>query len=848
MNVGELVAKIKLDRSDLDRGLMAMRRMVRGFREKITVDVDDKKVTKFLGSVAKIGGLAAGGVAGLGALAGAAQAATGVLVGFVGAVAPAAGAILLLPAAAFAGGAAMAALKIGMQGFGDALKAMDDPAKFAEAIAKLSPSARAAAVAVKGLQPAWKGLQMEVQERLFANTGEAIAAMGARQIPILKAGLGGIATGFNTAATSTMKYLAGARAGGFVETILGNTATSAQRLGNSLLPVVDGMLNLGQAGSKYLPAMAAGIDKAAGSFMRWSNELVKSGQFDVMVQNALTVLRQLGTVLSNIGGIIGGVFRAANAAGGSFLQNLVTLTTKANEFINSFEGQAALTAFFTTAGQLATALGGVLGGVIGVIGAVGTALNGTFLVLGPAVQAVLVGLAEGIRSMAPGILFVVQGVAQLLTVLAPLLPAIGSFANGLLLVVGYLIQWGTAILSWVVPPLTALIGMLGAAGPMWAPIVAGIISLVAAYKLWQMAHTAALAVISFVKFAATMAVGVAQVVARLAVMTAATVAWGVRMAATMAVAVAQTTVAFIRMAAGAAVYIASLVATAVATVAQWAVMAAGAMARAVIMAAAWFVALGPIGWVIAAVIGLVVLIIANWDTVKNATIAAWNAVVAFVVNVWNRIKQIVMSVLMWMIVFVLTTWARIQATFQAGVQAVVGFVQQLPARIRAFFANAATWLINAGKAILDGLLNGLKAAWNAVAGWVGDIGNKIKALKGPMSYDKVMLKDEGKAIMHGLGRGMGDGWKNVEKQVKGYTRDLSGSITAKQVFSGLGNDPMAQVRSSLAMTDFGSDLGSKLESAVRNGINGAKLKTDKRGTTEMVNDANLALARRGRVR
>jgi hypothetical protein len=76
---------------------------------------------------------------------------------------------------------------------------------------------------------------------------------------------------------------------------------------------------------------------------------------------------------------------------------------------------------------------------------------------------------------------------------------------------------------------------------------------------------------------------------------------------------------------------AAATAAAARVVAGWVVMGATATARAAMMAAAWLISMGPIPLIIAAVVGLVALIIANWDTIKAATLAVWNWI-------WEKIK------------------------------------------------------------------------------------------------------------------------------------------------------------------------------------------------------------------
>lgn len=216
--------------------------------------------------------------------------------------------------------------------------------------------------------------------------------------------------------------------------------------------------------------------------------------------------------------------------------------------------------------------------------------------------------------------------------------------------------------------------------------------------------------------------------------------------------------------AGAAVAAASIVA-------QWVVMAAGAMARAAVMAAAWLVAMGPVGWVIAAVVGLVALIIANWDTVKAWTVTAWNAVSAavgaawewiksavaaaaqFVVDLfmnwtlpgliiqhWDTIKDAIGAAWDWILSTVSNAastvtswlsnawqtatslardgWSNITNAVSTGVSTILGFITSLPGRILSALGNLGSLLLNSGRALVDGFLRGIQNAWNSLVGWV----------------------------------------------------------------------------------------------------------------------------------
>ncbi len=93
-----------------------------------------------------------------------------------------------------------------------------------------------------------------------------------------------------------------------------------------------------------------------------------------------------------------------------------------------------------------------------------------------------------------------------------------------------------------------------------------------------------------------------------------------------------------------------------------------------------------------------------------------------------------------------------------GIQAVLNAVAKLITTLVGKFADAGTWLLDAGTAIIQGLWDGMKSKFESVKKWLSGVGETIKGLKGPLNKDRVLLFNEGMAIMHGLGDGMAAGW------------------------------------------------------------------------------------------
>lgn len=84
-------------------------------------------------------------------------------------------------------------------------------------------------------------------------------------------------------------------------------------------------------------------------------------------------------------------------------------------------------------------------------------------------------------------------------------------------------------------------------------------------------------------------------------------------------------------------------------------------------------------------------------------------------------------------------------------------------------------LLAAGKAIMNGFLKGLQAAWEAVKNFVGGIASWIKEHKGPISYDAKLLIPAGNAIMNGLNAGLTDKFSNVQKNVSSMAQAIADS-------------------------------------------------------------------------
>jgi tape measure domain-containing protein len=190
---------------------------------------------------------------------------------------------------------------------------------------------------------------------------------------------------------------------------------------------------------------------------------------------------------------------------------------------------------------------------------------------------------------------------------------------------------------------------------------------------------------------------------------------------------------------------------------------------------------GPIFKILSTIISTAFKVIVDVVKVAMALIrgdwrGAWNGVKSIMSNVAKAIGTIVRALgslvvallrAAWAAVRALTSaaWGGIKSAVSAGVSAVVGYVKGLPGRILGALGSLGSLLYEAGRSIISGLLNGIRDALGAVWDEVSSIAGKIRDLKGPLEYDKVLLRPAGQAIIGGLMDGIDDQLSALYAQV-----------------------------------------------------------------------------------
>ncbi|WP_435111870.1 hypothetical protein [Nocardiopsis synnemataformans] len=346
------------------------------------------------------------------------------------AVGPASGALLALPAAAGAAGAAAATLAVGLSGVGEAMKAVadEDAEALAEALEDLSPAAREFVRSWQGIREGFEPVREAVQEELFSGLGEDLKSLAKESAPELESGMSAVAASLNGVAKEAMAAAGTELFRGQMADIFTETATATDSFGKVVPPLITVLGELVKAGLPMVTAFnewaAGGLEAAAA----WLTTEEGAAKMEGAVAKASEVLGQLSRIAGNLGGGLGGVFGAASADGESLLDTIEQLTQRFDTWANSTSGQEDLATAFELLVGIAEDLLSILPGIADVIGQIADAFNS----LSPETQAAVTQFLAWSILLAP----LLGKVTGLLTGVFGLVRGVGVLAGGMLGVVG----------------------------------------------------------------------------------------------------------------------------------------------------------------------------------------------------------------------------------------------------------------------------------------------------------------------------------------------------------------------------------------------------------------------------
>lgn len=662
-----------------------------------------------------------------------------------------------------------------------------------KAIDALTPRARRFVTALNDTKPAIESVRKSAQAGLFPGLATAITTLSDRYLPILRrsARETGDALGDVAAQGATL-----AASGPFRRDFAQITSANAgflRNFGGAGIALIDAFRTLYVVSLPLIRVFSEFTLHAANAVNSAVQAGRETGKLQQFFARATSAAQQLGGIMADLGSAIFNVFRqGADVSGQGFLDSLERGAAAAKAWTESVGGQQSIRQFFVDGKANLEAMGRLASGLIGIfhtLSGAGTplaplidkvsanllpalgrlvenasaskALDALVLALTDVINTLadmeaadssLKAFAETLGALARGADFVLQNVPGATKALGAFFVVAGS-AKALSLVGlgGVLKAAAAAAVGYSATIIASLLGITVAQNATTASVIGAIAKDLAARAVW---------VVSNIGFLT------AYAASNIAAAASSAAAW-VASTATQVAALAVRSAALI---AGAAVAIASFIAT-----------AAAATAAGIATAAAFLLPLLPIALLIAAVVGIVILIVKNWDTIKAATEATFRAighaiavafdavksavsgainfVVGFIKSHWVAIVSLLTGPIGAAVIQVVRHWDDIKSAFSRGIAAVVNFVKGFGARITSAFGDLGSLLAGVGRDVVLGLVHGIENAADLVIGAAKSLASHIpkwvKKVLGITSPSKVLQalgEETGRGFALGLSR------------------------------------------------------------------------------------------------
>lgn len=425
----------------------------------------------------------------------AAQAGAGGVLSLVGAVGNLLGVVGLVPAVGLAAVGTIAALVVGFKGIGTALTQANSPAQLKAqnaALAGLAPNAKDFVKAIDSIKPALHDLRLADQNALFAGLGKTIKSVATVEIPVLKAGLAGVAGAVGSGLGGLLARVGSLQSLADQSLIFTNIKDTLQRLLPAFTSFYNILTSVAAVGGGFLPTMAGHFTTLLDKFDRFVQHARADGSLKQWVQNGITAIDALGRVVGNIGSILGALFQAGQTAGANFLGTLSLITGQFAAFLHTAQGQKDLSTILGSASDAAKVLVPLLKDALNTLAGFAPILSPIANTLAPGVDKVIQALGPALQNLDPGLKALAQGITAILGAVSQLLGPVSRLASDLGVGLGTSLQIVAHIVVALEPLLNGLASAVdfithstGALIPILAVTVSGFIAFSKAQDLFS---------------------------------------------------------------------------------------------------------------------------------------------------------------------------------------------------------------------------------------------------------------------------------------------------------------------------------------------------------------------------
>ncbi|WP_172121394.1 hypothetical protein [Actinomyces faecalis] len=635
------------------------------------------------------------------------------------------------------------------------------------------------------LGPAFTDLQDSISVSFWKQAADPIRDLARAALPALQGQLNDVATQFGLMGQAVASAVSD-HIPGFQGT-LQHLSQAVGVAGDGVGAFVDGLLSLGEVGASFLPAIASKANEVALSFRAWADNGLADGSIAQSIQDAWNAVRTLGDLLVQVGGIVSAVFTAIGRSGHGALTPAVEALRQVNQALSAPGAQETLTTTFKAAREAVSRLGPGVSQLLGAFGALAPVLQQILPLAGQIGSVALGGIAQAAQALiaSGGLQDFFLGVRSAVQALAPTMPALGQALGAVASVAGDLVAALGPVIAQLVSSLApVIVELAGALSPIismlgealvpiiqaLAPVIASVLAVLAPIIV-QLVDALLPVIVQIVEIAASALVPLIEVLAPiLQLITDAIVAILPALTPVLDLLAQLVAAVLPNVIAGFQMF-------------QPVIEAAFSVMVAIIQAA-----LGVIAGVITAVMGVI-----NgdwsqvWEGIKQVFSSVWEGIKAVVQgaikvvqsvisagvdlvrsiwsDVWNSLRSVVSG-----------AWSSIGSAVSAGVNAMMSFIRNIPSQVRGVFSGAGSWLTGAGRQIIDGLVNGIKGAFDKVKSTLSSLTSLLPDWKGPAPLDKVILRPAGRLIIGGLVDGMESQYSKVERSLGGLTNSIPSTI------------------------------------------------------------------------
>ncbi|MFI9205292.1 hypothetical protein [Streptomyces sp. NPDC053048] len=315
---------------------------------------------------------------------------------------------------------------------------------------------------------ALSGLQDAISANFWDKAKEPIRQLVEDLLPKFRAGVESTATAlggfFGSFATNLNKALDPALDQMFKD--LSGSIENATKGTDTFASII---ATLGKVGTSYLPSLANWFVQISEKFDAFLQRKGEDG-LKKEINEGIDALQDLGSVLYNTGGILAGVARAAEAAGGSTLAMLAGTLERIHKTVDSPGFQQGLTGVFMAAhaamNQIATLSGPAVKNFFIELGDLAeTILPIVGRTIGTALAAIASALAQ--PAVTDGVQMMFSGFEAAVSALAPAMAPLGQALGALMRVVGaFAAMLGPLVAAALVPLANAFTALAPAVIPI----------------------------------------------------------------------------------------------------------------------------------------------------------------------------------------------------------------------------------------------------------------------------------------------------------------------------------------------------------------------------------------------